>query len=150
MIEPVNVEDLAEVETLIIDCIVRSVDASADEKEAFIANVRKNLRRWSEEPVASAHLTYLENGRLTGVVLILHFWNLCHLFVAPEAQGRGIGKQLIEATIAQCSDRCPAPAIQLNASRNAVSFYEARGFLVLEPASDKTFGATPMHFLMSH
>jgi GNAT superfamily N-acetyltransferase len=148
VIEVVEIADLPEVERLIIDCISRSVDASLHEKEAFITNVRKNLQRWSENPDASVHLKYLESGQIIGVVLIRDFWSLCHLFVVPEAQRRGIGQKLIQDAIQRCAGRCPESAIRLNASRNAVSFYKAQGFHILEPASERTFGATPMYILV--
>ena len=113
-----------------VERVIRaSVDASDAEKEAFIANTRRNLAQWAEGTVEALHLKYVEaDGGLLGVVMVKQYWNLCHLFVEPSAQGQGIGRALMETAIAACRERRVRPYVRLNAARNAVGFYEHLGF----------------------
>lgn len=46
------------------------------------------------------------------------------LYVAPEQQGQGIGRRLMDAMLAHCA----APEIRLRSSINAVGFYRRYGF----------------------
>lgn len=125
---PVAPEELDAIAEFVARVIDTSVDASAEEKARFIENTQKNLRMFAEAPNDSVHLKCETGGNLTGVVLVRDCWNLCHLFVAPNAQGQGIGRALVEAAIAACRGRSPRGALILNSSRNAVGFYRHLGF----------------------
>jgi ribosomal protein S18 acetylase RimI-like enzyme len=61
---------------------------------------------------------------------------LSHLYVLPEAQGRGIGRQLLEATLAAFPQ---ARTVRLEVEpRNvsAINFYERAGFRVVDQGDD--------------
>lgn len=108
--------------------IAESVDATPSEKAAFVANTRTNLDKWLSAPEASFHLAARAGTDLVGVVLVRDYWNLCHLFVHPEFQRRGIGRRLLEAAIQACAERPSRGYVRLNASRNAIDFYKRMGF----------------------
>lgn len=53
---------------------------------------------------------------------------ICSLFVRPDDQGRGIGKSLLVACVTAISKR-GADMVRVNASMNAIGFYESCGFI---------------------
>lgn len=128
ILESADPEESEALATFVERVIIESVDAAPSEKAAFIANTRKNLAKWAAEPDASFHVVGRANGTLAGVVLVRDYWNLCHLFVAAEHQGRGLGRQLLEAALLGCAGRSPRGCIRLNSSRNALEFYKHMGF----------------------
>ena len=136
MIVPVAPLEAPDIAAFIERTIESSVDATAVEKEAFVRNVRSNLEGWQKNPVGALHLKAVsDDGALAGVVMVKAFWNLCHLFVEPRFQGRGIGKALLEAAIAGCRGRSPRQCLRLNASRNAAGFYQRMGFTLAADAA---------------
>lgn len=134
MISAVSVAELPKVAELIRRAVLQSVDASDQEKGAFLENIGRNLV-WSRDHAELAiHLKSCMGANIVGVVLVKNHWNLCHLFVEPSWQRRGIGKSLISEAIAQCRGKTSRPTIRLNSSRNAVAFYEALGFTRVKDA----------------
>lgn len=127
-IEPARIEDVADIAALIAHVIDVSVDATPQDKAAFLQNTQRNLERWRLDGEQSVHLKCTENGALVGVVLVRDCWNLCHLFVRPDRQSRGAGRALVEAAIARCAGRSEHGYLRLNAARNAVGFYRRLGF----------------------
>jgi GNAT superfamily N-acetyltransferase len=129
-IVPVDVDEAAAVAHFIERVIRVSVDASDKEKEDFIVHTRRNVEAWAAAPDAALHLKCADaGGTLQGVVMVKQYWNLCHLFIAPGAQGQGLGRALMEAALAACRARRVRPYVRLNSARNAVGFYEHLGFV---------------------
>ena len=128
-IVPVEVGEAADVAHFIERVIRASVDASDKEKEDFIVHTRRNVEAWAAAPEGALHLKCEDAGALLGVVMAKQHWNLCHLFVAPAAQGRGIGRALLETAVEACRTRAVRPYVRLNSARNAVGFYERLGFV---------------------
>jgi GNAT superfamily N-acetyltransferase len=54
------------------------------------------------------------------------YWQLDHLWVAPQHQGRGLGRQLWNIALATVRDRRPG-AVRIEAEPWAVGFYEHCG-----------------------
>ncbi|MDB5857745.1 MAG: hypothetical protein JWQ76_1434 [Ramlibacter sp.] len=129
-IVPVEVDDAAAVAHFIERVIRASVDATDKEKEDFIVHTRRNVELWAAAPGEALHLKCVAaGGALLGVVMVKQYWNLCHLFVAPAAQGQGLGRALLEAAVSACRARRVRPYVRLNSARNAVGFYERLGFV---------------------
>jgi GNAT superfamily N-acetyltransferase len=134
MIEPISVAELTDVGVFIERVVLLAVEASDEEKTVFVENIRENLAKWSADPSSALHLKFVQSGTLVGVVMVKSYWNLCHLFVAPEFHGRGIGRALLKAAIDACRGRSPRGSLRLNASRNAATFYEHVGFRLVPDA----------------
>ncbi len=119
-IEPVRIEDLADIAALIAHVIDVSVDASPQDKAAFVQNTRRNLDKWRLDGDRSVHLKCTESGALAGVVLVRDCWN-----GAPGAVEYDDG-----------AGRSEHGYLRLNAARNAVGFYRRLGFTPVagEPA----------------
>jgi GNAT superfamily N-acetyltransferase len=126
--------DAGEVRGLVARTIAHSVTQDADLLADTIANVGRNIDLWLAEPQRCLHLKASVGGRIAGVVLVKDCWNLCSLFVAPELQGGGIGRSLVEAAAATCAGRSPKSALLLNAAPGAIGFYERLGFFTRQSA----------------
>jgi GNAT superfamily N-acetyltransferase len=124
--------DADEIRVLVARTITHSVTQDAALLADTIANVGRNIDLWLTEPQRCLHLKAFAQGRIVGVVLVKDHWNLCSLFVAPESQGSGIGRALVEAASAACAGRSPRSALLLNAATGAVGFYEHLGFVARE------------------
>jgi predicted GNAT family N-acyltransferase len=73
-------------------------------------------------------LVAAENDRIVGVLEMRGHDHLAMLFVEPA--GRGIGRKLVEHALVACASRQPrAESIRVHASRYAVPFYLALGFV---------------------
>ena len=109
-----------------------------------IENVEGNIAVWLDRPARCVHLVAAGNGAIVGVILVKDFWNLCSLFVEQSQQGRGVGRLLVEAAVLACKPLSPKKAIVLNASPNAVGFYEHLGFRPHESAQQLPPGVRSM------
>ena len=74
------------------------------------------------------HVALLDND-LAGLFAVMDDageWKLEHLWVAPEAMGKGVGRALIRAAC-QLARRFGADALTVHADPNAAGFYTACG-----------------------
>lgn len=133
-IEPVDAGEAPQVTAFIEHVVMTSVDASDTEKLAVMENIRANIAAWQRNPEPVLHLKVMADGQLVGVVMVKAWWNLCHLFVAPQRQQQGVGRALMMAAIAACRGKSPRQALRLNASRNAAAFYRRLGFELVADA----------------
>jgi GNAT superfamily N-acetyltransferase len=147
MIADVTIADLPAAVALIERTVARSVDATDPEKAEYRANIARNLAWWRDHGAEAVHLKFSVRGALAGVVLVKEHWNLCHLFVDPASQRRGIGTALVEAAIARCRGRSPRGRLRLNAARNAVPFYERLGFTRV-PDAPAPFAGMQFEYLL--
>src|SRR2546425_3908169 len=70
------------------------------------------------------------DGRMVGVLTTTTYEGLAFLgavIVAPELQGKGVGKEMMEAALAHLR-RTGVRTVRLNAYLNAIPFYERLGF----------------------
>ncbi|HEX6706665.1 MAG TPA: GNAT family N-acetyltransferase [Albitalea sp.] len=123
-----SAHDAHELDALMSRVIAHALGADAAVLSATLENVRANLEWSMANPDRCCHLTCTVDETLAGVILVKHFWNLCSLFVAPELQRAGIGRELMLASIERCRGRSDKNALWLNAATNAVAFYERLGF----------------------
>jgi GNAT superfamily N-acetyltransferase len=123
-------EDKAAILALMVRVVTVSI-APAHRAET-IENVTQNLEVWCRAPEQCVHVVAERDSEVVGVILVKAFWNLCSLFVAPEWQRSGIGRQLVLSAIRACRGKSPRQAIYLNAAASAVSFYKELGFISSE------------------
>lgn len=142
-IEPVAEDDLPAIRTLIAAAIRHSVAHSEAEARFLIEDVHGSLDSWRDHPADALHLRCSSAGSVVGVVLVKEYWNLTNLFVAPDHQGRGIGRLLLEAAMEACRTRSPRGALLLNSSTVACGFYERLGFRQTGPGRDRPGGCVP-------
>jgi len=91
---------------------------SSEDVGFWSAVVFKDCQIWGAE----------ENGRLVGVIAFLEDW-IDQLYILPEAQGRGIGSQLLDVA------KSAYPVLSLwTFQRNAAArrFYEKHGFFIVD------------------
>jgi GNAT superfamily N-acetyltransferase len=112
--------------------VTTSVKLGADEIMGVLENVQRNLL-WAQQHSDSAvHLKYVIDARIVGVVLVKNHWNLCSLFVDPGVQRQGVGSSLLNAAIQRCIPRNDRGHMAVNAAPNAVQFYQALGFTIVD------------------
>ena len=93
-----------------------------------LAHTDDQVRQWIADfviPSGDAFVGTLD-GRLVGMAVIRP-GDLDQLYVAPEAQGRGVGSRLVELAKRRSPDGLGLYTFQVNA--RARRFYEARGFV---------------------
>ena len=142
-IRAVRSSERAGIAVLITETLETSVDASAEEKAHFLSSMLSNLEWACQHPDQCVHLVYIRAKRLVGVILVKEHWNLCALMVEPAEHRSGVGVALLDLAVMLCRGRSPQAALRLNASRNAVGFYLAQGFEIVEGA-DALQRTTPM------
>jgi len=73
-----------------------------------------------------------EAGRVLGLIELKESRHISMLFVDPNVQGRGIGRQLVEAALAQAR----ADVITVSASLPSVPAYTRYGFTLAGPVAE--------------
>ena len=134
----------------ILDLMVRVINTTIEppHRAEMVENVTQNLTVWDRDPDHCFHFVAERGNEIVGVILVKAFWNLCSLFVVPEWQRHGIGRQLVRAAIDACRDKSPKQAIYLNAAPSAVSFYGALGFTSLESSQRLPTGFQAMQLAL--
>ena len=141
---PVVDSDVAELKLFMASVIAERVTREEPLLSEIVGNVSGNVDWWLAHPDDCVHLKCMVNGSIVGVVLVKEFWNLSSLFVSPSLEKRGLGSYLMAAAIEACRGKSPKGAIWLNASPNAVAFYERVGFTPRESSQPMPAGFKPM------
>ena len=147
LIQDVQASDERELEEMMIYVINTSVRADETEKLAVVQSVLKNLRLSLDNPQECVHLKCVRDATIVGVILVRNFWNLCTLFVDPKWHGEGIGRGLMVEAIGRCASKEARSYVRVNSSANAVGFYKAMGFEVLDD-QPRRGSSTPMEFVL--
>lgn len=134
-LEAVNVEDIPELERIAYEALYHAVDAPLKDKPTILSGIYENLRTWSKRPQEGVFLKYSTDERSVGFILVKEFWNVSDLFVLPDYHGKGVGRALLSMAMEHCEKKVGKRYLRVNASRNALRFYKALGFV--ETASDK-------------
>jgi len=121
----------------ILALVAQVMEASVTRETALagdlLANVAGNVDWWLAHPQEAVHLKAVAGERIVGMVLVKQFWNLAALFVLPDRQRQGLGRQLVEAAAHRCRGSSPKCALWLNAAPAAVAFHERLGFTARVP-----------------
>lgn len=131
-IQDVQREDTATLDALMCRVVTTSVRLEKAEMADVLENIRQNLYWAQENANLVVHLKCSSDTRIVGVILIKNFWNLCTLFVDPEVQRQGVGRALITEAIRRCISRNDRGHVKVNSAPNAVQFYRALGFSVID------------------
>jgi GNAT superfamily N-acetyltransferase len=131
-IQDVKPDDTATLDALMHRVVTTSVRLEKTEMADVLENIRQNLY-WAQNNVNSVvHLKCVNDTRIVGIILIKNFWNLCSLFVDPEVQRQGVGRALLTEAIRRCIYRNDRGHVKVISAPNAVQFYQALGFSVIE------------------
>jgi GNAT superfamily N-acetyltransferase len=76
---------------------------------------------------------YEEKGEILGMIEFKEGRHVAMLFVAPDRQGRGIGRELVRVAL----DRRRVQSVTVSASLPSVPVYEKYGFEVVGPEEEK-------------
>jgi GNAT superfamily N-acetyltransferase len=147
---PVSViaADVPELKRFMAEVIAEQVMREEPLFSDLVANMSGNVEWWLKNQDQCVHLKCSADGRIVGVVLVKDFWNLCSLFVAPTMQGQGLGRVLVASAAEACRGKSPKGAVWLNASPNAVPFYERVGFTARVSEQPLPPGFQPMQFAL--
>lgn len=148
MLSTITEFDLNDIRNIIRAAIRGSVAKTDAEAEFLISDVETSLDKWFEFRDKVCHLKYCETSTIAGFIIVKEFWNLSHLFVLPECQGKGIGRALVEEAIHICRGRSPKGRIQLNSSSVAAGFYAAMGFTQTGPGIGRPGGCIPFEYVL--
>jgi GNAT superfamily N-acetyltransferase len=102
-----------------------------------LVRTRFSLARWARFLEADAEGAWAaedDEGRMIGCALALvrdGIWGLSYLAVDPGAQGRGVGRGLLDATLAHGGDGVRGAIIQSSTDPRAMRLYATAGFDVL-------------------
>lgn len=128
MIENAVDSDIPEITVLIEQAIKTCIDVTENAANDLVAHSVYNMLWWKKNKHNAVHLVYRLEERIVGVVLVKEFWNLTSLFVEPDFQARGIGKELVFEALAQCRGLSPKGVVKLSSSTHAQDFYRTIGF----------------------
>ena len=148
-IRPGVPDDASPISALIID-LARTfitMDFSPEGEANFLASADPaSIARFFDE--GFEYLVAEEHGRILGVVGMRDGTHLFHLFVERSVQGAGLGRDLWNQAKHRFSPADYRGDFTVNASRNAVGFYERLGF-VRDGAEDIRGGviAVPMRLV---
>ncbi len=117
---------------------------SPKEIAELISHIQHNFELCVHQPDRHIFLKCAQQDELQGVILLKDFWNLAELYVAPQAQGKGVGAALLQAALERCRGRSPRGHVRTNASANAVAFYRAFGFVDFPLDRPLPYGCVPL------
>ena len=113
--------------------VQKSVKIDEPLQGELIAHIRSNIKN----NISKSDCVFLTVGgdQLLGYILVQNYWNLSDLFVLPEAQGRGLGRELLESALSRCFSQSGLVEhyVRVNSSLNAQGFYRQHGFVDFVP-----------------
>ncbi len=130
MVQEHDIEILCDIAS---QTVQKSVKIDEPLQGKLIAHIRSNI----ENSINRSDCVFLTVGgdQLLGYILVQNYWNLSDLFIRPEAQGRGLGRGLLESALLRCFSQSGLVEhyVRVNSSLNAESFYRKHGFVDFVP-----------------
>ncbi|PWI32391.1 N-acetyltransferase [Vibrio albus] len=124
----------SDIESVLTIWLVASVEAHDFVAPEFWESQVKNMRNIYIP--ASEVYVYEQEGNIVGFYA-LYESNLAAIFVTPEYQGQGIGKQLIQHAKEQ---RAPLTLSVYKENEASINFYLSQGFTVVSEQADEHSG----------
>jgi putative acetyltransferase len=140
LIRPLGREDIARVSALIQNTLLVS-----NLRDYDLETIRALMNSFSTQQVRALAqrremFVYEKEGRLGGVIG-LEEAEVYSFFVAPDLQGRGVGRSLL-SHVERLARRRGHERLRVSASLTAVGFYERLGYRRTGIESDGRFGRT--------
>ena len=110
------------------NAVTLSVVAPEEEKQNLLKGISRNIASVIIDQIDGVFLAAALSEVPVGFIIVKDYWNLSDLFVDPDHQGLGIGRQLCSDAFAICEKENKKPSIRANSSLNAVTFYDSLGF----------------------
>ena len=149
-LRPASEDDAPAISVLIHRNLAQlTVDPSGTDAERFLEIVTPQaLCGYITSPDFRYVVAMADEG-LAGVVAIRNGTHLYHLFVQPERQNQGLGRQLW-AHARQALVSATATELTVNSSASGVSVYEAFGFVVCgERVEQNGVAFVPMRLMIN-
>ena len=136
-IRPVKKSDLSELQALFVETItsICKSDYSAEQIDAWTGSV-KNTQRWVDKLSSQYFLVAQLDNKIAGFASLEGADYLDFLYVHKDHQGQGIATRLYLA-IEEEAEKKGAAFLHSDVSITARSFFESRGFKILQPQSHK-------------
>lgn len=132
----------------IISLTLRECVAPSDEDHGFImGHIRNDMDWWRNNREKCIALVYEErSAKLVGIIQIIEYKNMRHLFVLPEFHGKGIASSLVSVALEKCRNMVNSGVIKLNSSSFAASFYRKYGFVQTGEGKPLSGGCIPFEY----
>ncbi len=104
--------------------------------EVFLDSIAPHVLRAAIEDKSLQYRLAEQEGRIIGVCGIQNESHLYHLFVATSLKGAGLGFHLFKDACQRIKD-AGFNRMTLNASENAIAFYERQGCKATDEMQDK-------------
>lgn len=146
-INEIGIEDVDKLKSIASRCLIESIDLDEYDRVNLIAHTASNIDQFSVQQ-ERVFLKFARGDDILGYILIKEHWNLSDLFVLPEHQRSGIGRQLLLSAIELAKKRTNRGYIWVNSSLIAENFYRAHGFKNRMNGSKASEYSVPLELLV--
>lgn len=99
--------DFEKIRTLVSSSLRECATSHPEHYDNLYQDVCHSLEEGLENKNASVFLVSEAGDSILGVVLVKDYWNVSVLFVDPQHQGLGVGRDLMAAVIHRCKGWSP-------------------------------------------
>ena len=143
MVRPFQENDAGACFEIILEAIT-TMDGLNEAARAHVAS-NNDAGTVYEELSGLYSVVFEEQGRIFGLGA-LDGKEIKRLYIAPQAQGRGVGSAILQALEHQARQR-PSKILEAKASPSSVSFYEKFGYKKVRPGCYHT-GEAAFHYVV--
>ena len=140
------VDEIGLLRSFTVEVVRKSVASSTEEFILLRSMVENSFSKWYANGCRGFCARYMQETEMAGFIIVQNWWNLSHLFVHNDMQGKGIGKALLEQGLLACDGKSPTGEIKLNSSFAGQGFYQRMGFVKNGPESKRPGGCIPFRY----
>ena len=122
--------DAAEIAALVAQASIESFNGGPREGREYFLAMNSAAAILGKMQGGYRYYVATDDGRIVGMIAILNNAHVYHLFIARDAQHRGLGQRLWEHARSECLGRGNPGRFTVFSTPNAVGFYERFGFAV--------------------